>query len=123
MEIERIMRSKSSGTIRPNKLKEGSKVLDFYLSSRQNEPNEGVPATVISMDTHIVHFRRREKGPPMTFSHNVIRIMPTEALKDELLEKETGDDDEDDRNSRLAPRELEITPEEGVKHATEERVL
>lgn len=100
--LERIMRSKSPNTIDPQRLTAGTKICVFHKSTKHNEPNEWITAYVVKADEHIVTCRRRAKGPPMTVSHNDIRIMPSGELTDILMRYECTDDDFIDDRSNTA---------------------
>lgn len=94
--LERIMRSKSPDVIDPAQITPGTRVMVFHNSTKHTEPNEWVPAVVVSADEHIVTCRRSQRGPPMNVSHNDLRIMPSGELTDQLMRYECSDDVFDD---------------------------
>lgn len=90
--MERVMKANAPNTINPERLPKGTHVFVYYKSSKQNERNEWIPATVINAGDHIVECRRKEKGPPMTIGYNDIRLRPTGELTNELMKYEMDDD-------------------------------
>lgn len=94
--LERIMKSKSPETIDHGQLTPGTKIATFHKSSKQNEPNQWISAVVVKADEHVITCRRRNKGPPMTVSHNDVRLMPSGDLTEELMRYENEDDFTDD---------------------------
>lgn len=93
--LEKIMRAKDNTTIEPEQLATGTDVYVFYKSSKHNEPNEWVPATVINARADMVICKRRSRGPPMTVSYSDIRMMPRGQLTQDLMQMELEDNEEE----------------------------
>lgn len=95
--LERIMKAKTPDSINPERLPKGSQVFVYYKSSKQNEPNEWIPATVSNVGDNIVECRRKERGRPMTVGYNEIRLRPMGDSTNELMRHEMEEDMNENR--------------------------
>lgn len=120
--LERILRSKAADTIDPLLLPTGTKVLIYHKSSKNNEPNEWVPARVVEAGEHIITCRRSDKGPPMNISHNDIRLMPEGELTDSLMRYECTDNQSDDNRSTNNPIRTDTQTNDNLDDETPGRV-
>lgn len=93
--LERMMKLKSPKQIDTTLLQPGTKVLVYYKSSKQNEQNEWIEATIQEVDEHVITCRKKMKGPPMKVSHGDVRLLPTGQLTRELMNDEMNDDNND----------------------------
>lgn len=89
------MRSKVPKLINKGQLDKGRKALVYHKSSKQNEPNEWIRATVASVDEHMAMCKRATKGPPMCITYEDLRLLPDGELTQELMSKEVEDDAKD----------------------------
>lgn len=68
-------------------------MLVYHKSSKHNEPNEWVEATIEDVNEHILTCLIRQKGPPMEVAHEYVRLIPTVPLTRELMMKQLSEDD------------------------------
>lgn len=93
----------------------GTKIAAYNKSSKQNEPNEWILATVVREEEHVVTCRRRRKGPQMTVRHNYVRLMPTGEFKKTLMRYECSENiSDDDRQANPNYTTIYVTRTEDV---------
>lgn len=99
--IERLMKAKMAKTIDPLLMSPGMKVYVYYKSSKQNEANEWIDATIVNVDSQIITCEKRAKGPPMNVNYDDLRLIPPGELARELMRNELYDDSHDEAARKL----------------------
>lgn len=88
--LQRLLSARAPSTIPPSVLNPGTPILYFYRSSKQSDPIEWRPGTVVSAEQHIVRVKNLS-GRLSSVSYEDIRLRPTSALTKSLMEGDTED--------------------------------
>lgn len=84
--IQRVLQSKQPNLLQREALSSGTKIWVYFNTSKQNDPERWLQATVVEAGEHQVKCRRSRRGPPMCVAYNHIRLVPTGELAQELME-------------------------------------
>lgn len=84
-------------------------MLVYYTSSKQNEANEWLKATVVKADEQMEICRKEKRGAPMTVAYEDVRLLPKHEINQEIMRKEVADEDYEYHLSSLV-RASEKTP-------------
>lgn len=87
--LQRLLSARAPSTIPPSALKADTPILYFYRSSKQSDPAEWRPGTVISAEPYLVRIRNLS-GRLSSVAYEDIRLRPTSPLTRSLME---GDED------------------------------
>lgn len=83
--LQRLFQSRSPSLAGAEMFSPDTPVWVYYRTSKQNERNRWIMASVVEAQEHFVLARRSHKGPPMRVAYEDIRPAPQSALTTELL--------------------------------------
>lgn len=75
--LQRLLHSRAPNVIRPDLFNVGDDVWIYYRTSKQNEKDEWIRATVVKAEEHFLTARRSTRGPPMRVAYEDVRFAPT----------------------------------------------
>lgn len=88
--LQRLLSSRAPSTIPPSSLPPGTRVFFFFKSSKQCDPIEWRPATVISAEPHLVRVKA-PSGRTSSVAYEYIRLRPKTDLASQLMEGSVED--------------------------------
>lgn len=84
--LQRLLHSRAPNVVKQELFNKDDPVWVYYKSTKQNERNEWVRATVVATDEHALIARRSKRGLPMRVAYGDVRFAPRSQLTAELLQ-------------------------------------
>lgn len=118
--LNRLIAARVPNELSANVIPPGTGVLVFYKSSKQNEKDGWVRATVESTTEHAVICRRHKKGSPMSVAYGDVRLIPDNDIARQLsdmddYERDQNDADPDEASDEPVRTMLATTAQDPVK--------
>lgn len=103
--LNRLLTARIPTELAASKLSPGTRILVYYKSSKQNERDGWINATVVSTTEHAVICRRSNIGAPMSVAYGDVRLIPDNDLAKRLALTDATDEDgtntEDEAGSQI----------------------
>ena len=84
--LRRILQSRKPTLLTSDSIQPRDDVLVYYRSSKQNEKDEWIQGTIVSVHPHFIQVRRSRFGRPMKVAYEDIRVIPKGELASKLME-------------------------------------